>query len=311
MNPLTQDTFDELEAMTEGIYPASDSVGDPMDESPTQDVTRIFVQNLNGLSWNKDGGRWPYVCEAVATVQAEIACFSELNTDTTRYDVRTKMEQICQLHFDQNRLVLASSNTKTTTAYKPGGTAIVACGAITTRIKSHNRDRMGRWTSMCIQLSSAKKLRIISAYQVCRQSRPGTNTASSQQVAQLILEQARGSDNHRQNPRQAFINDLSNFIRQVQADNEEILLAGDFNDDISSPQSGMKQLATTCGLVDLFGTRLGTTDSPPTYQRGNKRLDYILMSPSLISAVKAAGYDPYGYRIPSDHRAMYVDLSTD
>ena len=74
--------------MIDGNYLASDSVGDPMDENPNTGTTRIFIQNLNGLLWNKDGGKWPYVCETIVTTQSDIACFSELNTDTNRYDVR-------------------------------------------------------------------------------------------------------------------------------------------------------------------------------------------------------------------------------
>ena len=101
------------------------------------------------------------------------------------------------------------------------------------------------------------------------------------------------------------------FIKQIQGDNEDIILAGDFNDDITAPDSGMQSLASQCGLVDLFSTRLGSPMFPITYQRGNKRLDYVLLSPSLLSTVQAAGYDPFGYRIPSDHRGMFIDLRTD
>ena len=305
------DDVDELESMIDGTYLASDLVGDPMDENPTNGTTRLFVQNLNGLSWNKDGGKWPYVCETIDSTQADIACFSEINTDTTRYDVRKKMEDICRQQFDQHRLVLSSSTSKSTTTYKPGGTAIVARDAITTRIKSHTRDRMGRWTSISFTTSSTKKLRVISAYQVCHQIRTGTNTAAAQQTAQLILEQAINNTIRRQTPRQAFKHDLTTFIQQVQADNEDIILVGDFNDDITDADSNMQHIASQCGLVDLFSVRLGSPTIPPTYQRGTKRLDYVLMSPSLVPKIQAAGYDPFGYRLPSDHRAMFLDFRTD
>ena len=72
----------------------------------------------------------------------------------------------------------------------------------------------------------------------------------------------------------------------------------------------MNTIATTCGLADLFAVRLGASSMPATYQRGSKRLDYVLLSPELIDSVQAAGYDPFGYRLPSDHRGMYLDLST-
>ena len=152
--------FDEMEAMVDGSIPGSEFVGDPMDENSNDSITRIYIQNLNGLTWNKDGGRWPYICEAIDSIQADIACFSELNTDTNRYEIRTKMEAICRRHFDQNYLVLASAAIKTSSHYKPGSTAIVARNAITSRIQSHTRDRMGRWASICLMLSPQKKLRL-------------------------------------------------------------------------------------------------------------------------------------------------------
>ena len=72
----------------------------------------------------------------------------------------------------------------------------------------------------------------------------------------------------------------------------------------------MDQLATTCELADLFSIRLGNPNNPPTYQRGPRRIDYVLITPSLLDHVTAAGYDPFGYRIPSDHRGMYIDFDT-
>lgn len=305
-----QQVYDELESMVDGTIAPSEFVGDPMNDNPSEDTTRIYFQNLNGLCWTKDGGRWPYICDAMSSIQADIACFSELNTDTNRYHIRAQMETICRHHFDQNRLVTASATTKSSSIYKPGGTAILACNSITTRINSHTRDRMGRWASLCIQISPTKKLRIISAYQVCTNRNSGTNTAASQQVAQLILE--RPSNQYQQrSPRQSFIHDLHTFIKQSQTNGEDILLAGDFNEEISSPHSGMHRIATTCNLVDLFSHRLGTSRLPITYQRGSKRLDYVLLSSSLLPSIQAAGYDPFGYRLPSDHRGMYIDFSTD
>lgn len=170
---------------------------------------------------------------------------------------------------------------------------------------------MGRWTSISLTTATSRKVRIISAYQVCQQSSPGTNTAASHQTAHIITESSTTGSTTRITPRQAFIQDLQSFIRNMQEEEEDIILVGDFNDDITDPMSGMDQLATTCGLVDLFSVRTGSPNLPATYQRGTKRLDFVLISPSLINHVKAAGYDPFGYRIPSDHRGMYVDLDTD
>ena len=137
------DDFDELEAMVEGNQYSETTndefYGDPMKEESDDHTTRIYIQNVNGLSWDTEGGRWPYICEAVDAIQADIACFSELNVDTNNYKVRRNMERICQQQFIHSRLVLSSSSHKTQSLYKPGGTAIMARNHIISKIKNHTK----------------------------------------------------------------------------------------------------------------------------------------------------------------------------
>ena len=309
-NSRALDYFDELEMATEGNRGETDFVGDMMEEDHDDQRTRIYIQNLNGLNWDKDGGKWPYICEMIDSNKIDVACFSELNTDTTQYTIRRKIETITQQYFSQNCLVMSASRFVTTTHYKPGGTAILVCDSITSNIKSHTRDRMGRWSSICFTTAANRKIRIISAYQVCQNRQPGSNTAAAHQMAQIIQESTAANVTTRPTPRQAFTTDLQSFILHCQSEQEDIILAGDFNEELNEPTSGMGALATRCGLADLFSTRTGTSNSPPTYQRGTKRIDYILMSPALLDKVIAAGYDPFGYRLPSDHRGMYIDIDT-
>ena len=135
----------------------------------------------------------------------------------------------------------------------------MACNSITASIRSHNRDRMGRWTSIRLSTSETKHIRIISAYQVCHDNRTGTNTAASQQRAQLMEEETMTEDLTRRTPREAFIQDLYAFITQSQSNGDDIILVGEFNEEITSGSSGMEQLMTSCGLADLFNARLGTS----------------------------------------------------
>lgn len=88
-------------------------------------------------------------------------------------------------------------------------------------------------------------------------------------------------------------------------------LVGDFNEELNAPQSRMGELAARCGLADVFAVRLGSPKTPATYQRGTKRFGYILVTPSLLPHIRAAGYDLFGYRISSDHRGMYLDFATE
>ena len=63
----------------------------------------------------------------------------------------------------------------------------------------------------------------------------GTSTAAAQQHAHLISENSHADNPTRLQPRQAFIHDLQAFILQIQAANEEVILVGDFNEAIDTP----------------------------------------------------------------------------
>ena len=302
--------FDELESSTDNNMTTNDHTGDILQESPPPDTTRIYFQNLNGIQWDKEGGKWPYVCEVIAGINVDIACFAEINTDTNNYNVRRKMEMIATRQFQQCQLILSTSKYTTSSPYKPGGTAIMANQATTALVRSYSRDRMGRWASIRLQTAESRYLRIISAYQACENIRPGSNSVAAQQRAQLLEEDSTQSEMRRRTPREAFVDDLQSFIHQSQINGDDIILVGDFNEDITNEGSGIARLAATCGLADLFNIRLGSPILPATYQRGTRRIDYALITPTLITAVQAAGYDPFGYRIPSDHRGLYIDLKS-
>jgi hypothetical protein len=83
---------------------------------------------------------------------------------------------------------------------------------------------------------------------------------------------------------------------------------GDFNDELGSSLRGITQVVTGCNLVDVYAARHGLEDKVPTYARGRKRLDYILMTPTIASYATRSGADPFNHRFFSDHRGIFVDL---
>ena len=285
-----------------------DQFGDRLLEEKPPGRIRIYCINLNGIKWDNDGGTWPTVCQAMEASNVDIAGFAELNQDVGRYELQSKLDSICKKTFQQHQIIMSTSKHKVCRTYKPGGTAALVCNDMTALVKSWSRDRMGRWTSMRFSGFDGKYFTFIMAYQVCHTTTKGTNTAAAQQRASLIEESIIAGSLERLTPRQAFILDLKKFIQSSQQAGDAIILSGDFNETMSENNSGIARLACECGLVDIFSIRLGNDISPSTYQRGKKRLDFILISPSLTEAVIAAGYDPFGYRVVSDHRGYFIDL---
>ena len=82
------------------------------------------------------------------------------------------------------------------------------------------------------------------------------------------------------------------------------MLMGDFNKVMGVNPEGMTVLLAqhTLELFDMMSSR-HTTQSPVTYSRGRRCLDYGLATPAVIQAIYRCGYEPFQSRHPSDYRA--------
>lgn len=107
---------------------------------------------------------------------------------------------------------------------------------------------------------------------------------------------------------------------------DHIVVAGDLNDTPDS--ASLAKLIATPELVDVVKTFAHSLDSTGkrlgTYKTGTQQLDYLLMSPAIVAAARAAGIERRGYFAPrtfrsfdtvisareqaSDHHCVWVDL---
>jgi exonuclease III len=274
------------------------------------DHTRTYFINLNGLQFDSHGGKWNQTCEALNASQIDIAGFAELNQDTQQHSVYTTLQKVCSKHFNHHHLTLSTTPIKAITTYKPGGTALLTVDNTNARIRTSGRDKLGRWAFSTYATKNNGRLLIVSAYQVCEDSSQGTFTAASQQRSLLHMTSIANGSQERQCPRTAFRQDLQHFIQEHQKVGSDILLIGDFNEELGDPSSGMSHLTNECDLRDVFASRHSTSQSPSTYIRGQRRLDYALASPRVLESIQSCGYDPFNYRIQSDHRGFFIDFNT-
>jgi len=97
----------------------NDELGDLLEEDKPEGITRLYFQNLNGLKWDKKGGTWPMVCQAMTTIQADITCFAEVNQDTSQLAVRHRIQAIATKHFKHHKIVASTSTGTARKTYKP------------------------------------------------------------------------------------------------------------------------------------------------------------------------------------------------
>jgi len=152
-----------------------------------------------------------------------------------------------------------------------------------------------------MELDEAKRtqwffFRVVTMYRPCFSNGPLT---TYQQQVRYLTKIGRFL-----NPREAILIDIAKELQTWQELGDHILLLMDYNDDIESPT--VRQWAAQLGLVEAI-TYLHPTGAPPTYQHGSRPIDGIFAAPQLL-AQAAGGYLSFGDAVPSDHRAIWLDL---
>jgi endonuclease/exonuclease/phosphatase family metal-dependent hydrolase len=99
------------------------------------------------------------------------------------------------------------------------------------------------------------------------------------------------------------------LYRNLQQDNHEIILMGDFNEEYGADPEGMIEIARFCSLVDIFHSRLGASQFA-TFIGGRTRIDYALASAGPAAAVRQCGFEPPAFRFKGDHRGPFLEFDT-
>ena len=95
-----------------------------------------------------------------------IQAYSELNLDTTKPEIREKLEQASRKMDPNSRSIWGSSEIPSANDYKPGGTGIVTFGAITGNVKQSGNDKMGQWLYQIFDSQKKIDIMVISTYHI-------------------------------------------------------------------------------------------------------------------------------------------------
>jgi len=303
--PDTRDIIQAISALKENL-PIGDVMG-PKENT----VFRLYCQNQNGIKLDALGGDFAELCYLANEVQSDVLGATEHNLDSTQYRVTSKIHETRTriLGATQTKLTMATTPITMQQNYKPGGTLMLSNGSILTRLSDSGTDDMGRWSYQTFTGKLARKVTVVTAYQVggnnSIQSLQGKRTARAQQASLLL--QRNESDI---NPRKHFCADLKKFLTtQIKSGNHEVIVMGDFNEVFGSDTGGITALFTSLNLTDIMYQRHGNRDFA-TYARGKTRIDFAFASKEAASCIKACGYEPFNFRMFSDHRAFFLDFDS-
>ena len=218
----------------------------------------------------------------------------------TYYDFRTPLRRI----WPNVKFSVSSSGERTEGRYQPGGTITMANQEWSGRVVASGRDELGRWSSITI-IGKGIKVTFITAYL------PGDNigTAGNDTWIMQLWRQHRSKGVAKPNPRLLMWDALETFILSLQSRGDLIVLMMDANGTFNDGELAMNRICTVCNLKDPHAMSL---DGPPqpSYARGSKKIDFILVSEAIVSsgAIVGSGTLALHHGIFSDHTLLFIDL---
>ena len=183
---------------------------------------------------------------------------------------------------------------------KRGGVLQMAVNNLATRTIAQYSDPYGRFTSQThTGRNGTLLLTTISAYRVGETSQ-GPASAHAQQRVMLVTK------NRQANPTAVFFDDMIEYIQACQLKGHNIILCLDANETLQKTKSGLWRLLTTCSLLDIHEA-IHPHMALPSHQRGSGKINFILVSPRVLTCVTRAGILPMDGAYGSDHRLLFID----
>jgi exonuclease III len=269
---------------------------------------RLYCRNVNGI-FDREGIGLDSAFKEIEQAGADIFTFNETHGDESNAMARRSLRLSKQRMWrDSNKackIVHSSSMAQVLTFTKPGGNMVGITGSLVGRLRDTITDPYGRWCGYSIIGRDNKEILILTAYNVSQfvNAKVGEDTLFNQQIALYKMNNKREP-----NPKKIFIADLIEVITKARASDKDIILTGDFNELVGDDPNMTAKVLMAGSLTDVHGHQHGDVDIT-AYTQGQKRLDYVFVSPQLVDHILHSGYEAFHTRIASDHKGYFVDFA--
>ena len=281
----------------------SEIYGDKLTKIKHKDTVRICFLNVNGLPSFNDHIKNERLYTAIKDYKFDLLGMSEINRNWSQIGADDGWRPRTRSWWEAAKSVV-SYNVRdcNQSSFQPGGNILQSINRITHKAKQAGTDPsgLGRWSWLRFRGSHEVSVMTICAYRPCKPSTStGINTTFSQHIRYL------DDIGDERDPRQALLDDLGKFITECRNNQDQIILMMDVNDNVQAPhiQTWLQQHELSEAIA---AHRDGP--APPTYHRGSRQIDGIFVSHSLNPT--KSGFLEFG-AMPSDHRALWIELSFD
>lgn len=276
----------------------------PKDIEKDSDVWRFVVGNIGTIpSPTTTQGLWKIDAWRNIVLNCDVNVITEINKDMGKVRDTDKIEEITKGWW-KGAMVRSEYLIEDEYLYRDqrqqGGMAMIWNGMITTHIIEQGGDhrRLGRWRWAVCRGKQNLKTCIIGCY------KPGATwvTALNQAVA---LNKKRKTGDASYDPLHLWIEDMEELIKNKQSEGCEIIITGDFNEDLQDSNSPLVFMVNNLGLREVLIEKYPCGTDFSTYERGSTIIDGVFMSQNL--QIERGGYMSFDDS-PSDHRWLWFDI---
>jgi hypothetical protein len=265
------------------------------------DIWRIRIGNINSFPSEYDGHnkhKLDTFKKLVYDNNSDIILISEHNRNPTNMNQHATPAEIMKKWWKNSitRSSWLTSNNKS--SFEPGGTMIITHSRSTAHTCSAETDRfhLGRWNAITLKGKKEYYTTIISIYRPSTYQetylRQTAHTAKRRKVTPTL------------SPEDMWYIDLRDLILEKIGLGHEVLVAGDFNDDLNNEGGRTRTFMTNLGLREILLEKYGK--GPATHARGSTTIDGVFATANLQLA--NGFYVPFD-KSPGDHRWMVIDLT--
>jgi hypothetical protein len=265
---------------------------------------RIMFLNVNGLRHKDNYAKLFEIGEESVYNNIDIICLVKTKLNWQNKQARRSCECISKRYHNQAKFVTSSAIAQNNDhIFQPGGTAMIVGDPYMSRVcKEHTDDELGRWSAITLKGKREKKVTIITAYQVNKDSISSADDRSTwkQQYNHMRMKGIDTPD-----PRKQFWIDIEAKIKKLQTEKQDVLLMLDANDPNAKELGPIMQRLK---MKDIHLHLHGTDYEPETHQRGKSRIDFMYGTAGILECTHKAGIGAYDDICYTDHRHLFVDI---
>lgn len=221
-------------------------------------ILRIYFQNINGIRLESNGADMPDLFLQMENSRANIFAFVETKLASDQPYVTNLLQRNKRKIWDHARLFTSTSKATLLGYHKPGGTLTCAANSLVGRIRRSFSDPYGRWSGFKLMGRSGKRVIVSTVYQAPQ--KPGTSGNTTAYTQQRNMSRLEGRSNPI--PWKILIHDLRILVSDLRIHDHDIILMGDFNEQVGNDPEGMASVLTAGGLIDSHITRHSIGNKP-------------------------------------------------